>query len=727
MFGKWGTMMFRWRVAVLVIAIAFVAVGAAWGTSVFGKLQAGGFDAPTSENVLAKEMIEREIGRTGSDVVILVSNPDLTVEDPRFQQAVEKAVTGVPTADIAQVTTFYNTGSPAFVSTDRHSTFASITLTEHKFGLKDGIADAIHDRASPGFEVQVGGGAAVESEINGQVTKDIAKAEALSMPVLFVLLVIIFGSLAAASLPLAIGVLAILGAFTALNVLTYFTDVSIFAVNVVTLLGLGLAIDYGLFIVSRFREELAKGVTVEQAISRTVATAGRTVAVSAVIVAVSLAGLLFFPLPVLESMGYGGIAAVLIAAIGALTVLPALLGVLGHKVDALKIGRKKPKHQRDNGFWYRFAHAVMRRPLAWAVPILALLMVLGAPFLNITFGGVDERVLPEAAESRQVTEALRGDFTTTDNQPIIASLTLDDPVTSPEGQAAIARFTEAADAIPGAGALPGPAQGNTAVVNVSYPGPALGDEANEVLMRVRDLKVDDVSEVLVGGRSAEMEDRLQVLGERLPWMGLLVVAATFILLYLAFGSVVLPIKAILMNVVSLSASFGAITWIFQDGHLSEWLAFTPTGYLEATSPILVLAIVFGLSMDYEVFLLSRVKEQYDITRDNTAAVALGLQKTGRIITSAALLLLVVIAGFSTSSISFIKLIGIAMLVAIIVDATIVRAILVPATMRMLGDLNWWSPAWLTRWRDKAMPGFSLEGDDLDGDKLEGDGRQLTRV
>jgi RND superfamily putative drug exporter len=399
-------------------------------------------------------------------------------------------------------------------------------------------------------------------------------------------------------------------------------------------------------------------------------------------------------------------AAVLIAMLAALTLLPALLAVLGPRVDALslrpllrRVLRRPPARPAsdEHGAWARIAHAVMRRPLVISVAVASLLVFLALPFLRVEFGGIDERVLPAGTESRVVSETLQEDFPPASSGPIQSIVTLADPVDSPAGGAALQSYVDAVAAVPGVdGATVTGAAGDTARVSVAFDGDPIGEQARALVGEVRDVPVPDGGQALVGGQAAALEDLLQSLGALLPWAGLFVVATSFVLLFLAFGSVVLPVKAVVMNMLSLGASFGALVWIFQDGNLSGFLDFTPTGFVEATQPILILAIVFGLSMDYEVFLMSRIREQYDLTGDNTAAVATGLQRTGGIITSAALLLIVVIGAFSTSGVVLIKMIGIAMLIAIVVDATIVRMVLVPATMRLLGGANWWAPGPLGR-------------------------------
>ena len=692
MFASWGSRVVRWRRWVLAAGIVFVLVGALWGTGVFSALSNGGFDDKGSQNQQAQALLDNRIGNTNADVVVLFRNPSITVDNPAYRQTVDTVMAKFPPGLAVATNTYWTTHSPDFVSADRHATFAAVSLKNRDDTIAMSKYAPMRDAVKgTGYTVQVGGQSGLNSDLNEQVKKSIARAEMLSAPVLLVLLTIVFGSLAAATLPLAVGLMAIMGSFISLHVISMITNVSVFAVNIVTILGLGLAIDYGLFMVSRFREELRRGADVPDAVTTTMATAGRTVAVSAVTVAVSLAGLLIFPQGFLKSMGYGGISAVLVAALAALTVLPALLAVLGPRVDALAVRRPRP--EREHGFWYRLASGVMRRPVVFALPMVAVLLLLGTPFLHVKWGGIDQRMEPKSAESRQVADTLQREFPGNLDTPLIAAVSLDVPVDSAAGQAAIQNYSYAAATIPGAtGAQVVAARGETAQVNVTYRGEALDTQAKNVLKEVRALPhPEHVQDVLVGGSTAQVVDRLSSLGQRLPWMALIVVLATFVLLFLAFGSVVLPVKALMMNVLSLAASFGVVTWIFQDGHLSGLLGFTPTGSVEATQPVLVLAIIFGLSMDYEVFLLSRVREQYDLTGDNRLAVATGIQRTGRIITAAALLLMVVIALFSASPITFIKLIGVAMLVALFVDATIVRSILVPATMRLLGKVNWWAP------------------------------------
>jgi len=435
-------------------------------------------------------------------------------------------------------------------------------------------------------------------------------------------------------------------------------------------------------------------------VARTVATAGRTVAVSGVTVAIVLASLMLFPELFLRSMGYGGVATVLVDMLAALIVLPALLAVLGPKVNSLRIRRsvQRPPAAEGSGGWYRLAHSVMRRPVLYAVPIVLVLLGLGSPFLHVVWGGVDATVLPASAAPRVVTEALNHDFPGNPTAPIEAIVQFPGTIaSSPARAAGLSAYVSRLDHVSGVTAAQVTGiRGDIARVDMTYvPGPYT-PQARAIAGAVRDVAAPPGATAYTGGQTAALTDELSSLGQTLPWMALAVVLATFLLMFLAFGSLVLPLQAIVMNILSLSAMFGVVTWIFQDGHLSGLLGFTPNGTISPTIPILMFAIMFGLSMDYQVFLLSRIRESYDITGDNTRAIAAGLQRTGGVITSAALLLVIVIGLFSLSSITFIKMLGVGMIVALILDATLVRMLLVPAIMRLLGDANWWAPAPLHR-------------------------------
>jgi len=423
---------------------------------------------------------------------------------------------------------------------------------------------------------------------------------------------------------------------------------------------------------------------------------------------------MLFPETILRSIGYGGVATVLVDMIAALTVLPALLAVLGPKVNSLRIRRSAARAAAaDNtGGWYRIAHSVMRRPLLYAAPIVVLLLALGSPFLHVVWGGVDAAALPSSAAPRLVTEALNTDFPGNPTSPIETIVAFSGPVNGSAARAAsLTAYAGRLDHVPGVtSAQVTGIHGNIARIDLSYaPGPYT-PQARAIVGQVRDVAAPADATAQTGGQSAALTDELSSIGHTLPWMALAVILATFLLLFLAFGSLVLPLQAIVMNALSLSAMYGVVTWIFQDGHLSRLLGFSPNGTISPTIPVLMFAIMFGLSMDYEVFLVSRIRERYVATGDNTGAIASGLQRTGGVITSAALLLIVVIGMFSISSITFIKLLGVGMIVALILDATLVRMLLVPATMRLLGNANWWAPAPLRRLYDR----YGIREDDGPG-------------
>jgi RND superfamily putative drug exporter len=717
---RWGSFVARRAWVVFAAGVALVAAAAVFGLGVFAHLGNGGFDDPGSES--AKELALEQATFEGhdADVVAIYSSPTLTVTDPEFRAAVTRTLQALPAKDVAGVVTYYDTKAPSLVSTDGHATRAVITLAGTSQDAKSDDWDAVKDKLhADGLTTNVGGIWAVYGDVNTQVSKDIARAESLSMPIVFILSLIIFGSFAAALMPTLVGGIAVFGAFAVVRGITSVTDVSVFSINVITLLGMGLAIDYALFVVSRFREELAaqpdtSRPSVNTALARTLATAGRTVLFSGLIVAASLASLLIFPQDFLRSMGYGGVAAVLVAMAAALTVLPALLAILGRRIEFGRMPWRRgaraaapsaqavhrvdgSAHEVVHGAWARLAHSVMRRPVVYLVAITIGLLALASPFAGARWGSVDEHVLPASMPSRVAADLQADRF---GGETSTANIT----VTGAD-QGELAAYVTAlggVDGVRGVQPLDAKSVDGQAIslLQVTWAGNGQSEASQQVVKDLRAVDPGDGATALVGGTTAQTVDLIDSIGAHLPWMALVVVAVMLVLLFVAFGSVVLPLKAIVMNALSISASFGVVTWIFQEGHLSAVLGFTTPGYLDVTQPILMLAILFGLSMDYEVFLLSRVREEWDRTGVNTTAVAAGLQRTGRIITSAALLLAVVIGGFATSGIVFLKMIGIGMLVAVLLDATVVRALLVPATMRLLGRANWYAPGPLRRWWER---------------------------
>ncbi|WP_340539283.1 MMPL family transporter [Nocardioides sp. GXZ039] len=732
MIDRWAALVARRARLVLVVGILLTLGAAGYGVGVFDSLSQGGFDDKDSESARALELEHDTFGNRGVDVVVIFSaesGDDLTANEPAFRDAVAEVVDSLPADQVADVVPYFAVPeAPGMVSADGRSAQVLVSLAGE---TQDDYLDHYQDiepllTAPEGsrLQVDVAGPFAVFSDVSEITAHDLKRAEILSMPIVILLAFLIFGSLVAASMPAVVGLVALFGGLAIMRVITLFTDVSIFAINVVSLIGIGMAIDYALFVISRFREELAKlpdddPDAARTAIRRTMPTAGRTVLFSGLTVAAAMASLLVFPQAFLRSMAYGGVAAVLVAMLASLTVLPAALVLLGRRVDAGRLPwrRGRPVATTDaHGRWAALARAVMRRPVLVIVAIVAVLLFIASPFLGVKWGSVDYRVLPADAPSHEAAALLNEKFGA---ETSTATVVLDQ--TAPEDLGpyfgAVAELDDVTAVAPIA------TEGSRTLLRVTWEGNSQSERSQDVVEAIR--AIDPGSgRALVGGQSAATVDLVDSIGAHLPWMALIVVVVMLVLLFLAFGSLVLPVKAVLMNLLSISASFGVVTWIFSDGHLSGLLGFEPPGYLDATNPILMLAVLFGLSMDYEVFLLSRVREQWDRTHDNDLAVATGVQKTGRIITSAALLLAVVIGAFGTSGIVFMKMLGIGMLVALLIDATIVRAMLVPATMKLLGRWNWWAPAPMRRWWERY--GFREEAGDAAAPGAESDALATPR-
>jgi RND superfamily putative drug exporter len=752
----------RRRRFVLVLALLALVVAGGLGGGVADRLTGGGFDDPGSESYRADQILEHTFGETEPNLVLLVDAPaGTTVDDPAVAAAgtaLTQELAGE--TDVRQVASYWSLGSaPPLQGDGGHQALVLASIQ----GSDDHVADVIEE-LSPKYQrtggageitVRVGGSSEVFRQVGDTIDRDLRRAELITLPVTLLLLVLIFGSVVAASLPLAVGVFAVIGTFFVLRVLASFTDVSIYALNLTTALGLGLAIDYSLFIVSRYREELARGHDTAEAIRRTLGTAGRTVVFSAATVAASLAALLVFPLVFLRSFAYAGIAVVALAAGASVIVLPAMLAALGPRVNRLRIGRSRHDVQAQeaaadptgHGFWHRVATAVMRRPVVAAVGVLAVLAVLGAPFLSIKLGLADDRVLPDTASSRQVQDDIREHFGSKEANAleVVAPALGTDVPDAAQRASAVADYAARLSLVPGVArvdaatgsyaqgqAVPGapdlaqrfadPSGADGTWWSVVPSVEPLSSAGEQLAKDVR--AVPAPSDVLVSGPSAALVDTKHSLFSRMPLALGIIAVVTFVVMFLMVGSILVPVKALVLNLLSLSATFGAMVFIFQEGHLSGLLGFTATGSLTATMPILMFCIAFGLSMDYEVFLLSRIKEEHDRTGDNEHSVAMGLERTGRIVTAAAALLSFVFLAFATSGISFIKMFGLGLALAVIMDATLVRGVLVPAFMRLAGNANWWAPAPLHRlyerigWREgDELPAVAeaLEpGEDADG-------------
>jgi RND superfamily putative drug exporter len=730
MFTRLGHLTVRRRRLVLALTGAFAVLAAVLGTGVFGALGTQGFDDPSSDSSRAAALLEERFGAAEPNLVLLVDAGPAGV-DAALAAAAGADLTSrlAATPGVTQVVSYWSLGNaPALRSNagDKALVVGSIAGSDTERAERLEAVRALAEDVSAGpVDVQVGGQEAVFDDVGHTVEQDLQRAETIAVPITLVLLVVVFGSLVAAGLPLLVGVVAVLGTFLSLFLIAQVTNVSIYSINLTTALGLGLAIDYSLFVVSRFREELRAGSAPHDAVVRTVERAGRTVAFSALTVAVSLSALLVFPLYFLRSFAYAGIAVVLVAAVASVVSLPSLLAVLGHRVDRGRVLRRAEPVAGESGFWHRVATAVMRRPVPVALAVTALLLVLGLPFLRVAFGLSDDRALPAGAPSRVVSEQLRADF------PSQEANAFEIVVPSPVDDVAVARYAAEVSAVPGVvrvdartghyagGRLVAPADATSLRFGAEQgtwlsvvPGvePVSGD-GERLVRSVR--AVDPGFETLVGGRAAALVDTKAAIAERLPWAALVIVVATFVLLFLMFGSLLVPAKALVLNLLSLSATFGAMVWIFQDGNGAGLLGFTPTGTLDVSMPILMFCIAFGLSMDYEVFLLSRIKEEYDRTGDNTRAVAMGLERTGRIVTAAAALLAVTFLAFATSGVTFLKLFGLGLALAVVMDATVVRATLVPAFMKLAGRANWWAPAPLRRLHERFGISEHVAGDDTD--------------
>jgi len=739
MLARLGNWLYSARVAVLLVTLLLVAAASVYGFGIFGALKGGGFTVPTSDSARATDLVTTQLSTSTTDVVILLRSDTASVTDPTVTSAATAMLDALKARpEVAAVTSYYSTNSANFISRDQHETYALVRFVASDQTAKLNAFDAVKPLlAAPPLQVTLGGSLLVNRQINQQIGSDIEHAEIITMPIVLVLSFIIFGGLVAAGLPLLIGGIAIAGAFALLRLLTNVTDVSIFAANVITLVGLGLAIDYSLFIVTRFREELAlRGGTndaVKPALSRTLATAGRTVLFSGLTVSTSLLGLLFFPEYFLRSMGLGTICAVIVAMLSALIFLPAVLALLGTHINALSgraLLRRGPAHTTNDahGVWYRLSQTVMRFPIPIAVGVIALLLLVGSPFTRVAFGSIDVRVLPTSQSARVVVDRLSTDFVQQGGASATLVVTTTGDAFAPTNLAALSAYVQRIDALPGvidassivslapnitldqyqqlyanpAAAAGTPiasivtraqsiTKGSVTRIDLTLHDAENSTATTALIKQIRSLSVPAGLTVLVDGQTASQIDLVANLSAVIPLALGVIAIAIFILLFLMTGSLIVPLKAIVLNLLSLTATFGSLVWIFQEGHLQNVLGFQSTGTLETTQPVLIFAIAFGLSMDYEVFLLSRIKEEFDRTGDNREAIASGLQRTGGLITSAALLLAVVVGAFATSQIVFIKMVGVGLAIAVIMDATIVRTFLVPATMRLLGNLNWWAP------------------------------------
>jgi RND superfamily putative drug exporter len=661
---------------IAVAAAAAGLAGAVFGAGVASSLAPFGFEDPAAENVRAREAVERAAGYDPDLVLVAIVRPF----ERELVERTEAKLREEPT--VAQVLTAYTTRDRAMVSRDGRATYVLALFRPQPDEQRDETAGRIEARFAGEPHVLLGGGVIGFRQVGDTVEEDLLRAELIAFPLLLVLAFWVFRGLVAALLPPLVGGLTILLSFLGLRLANDVSPLSVFALNLVTGMGLGLAIDWSLLVVSRFREELAAG---GDAVRRTIETAGRTVVFSSLTVAAAMASLLVFPQRFLFSMGIGGVLVALFGGAVSLVFLPAVLALLGRRVDALA-PRRWQRREDDGRTWYRFSRFVMLRAAPIAVLSSALLLALGLPFLRVAFTAADSRVLPPSASARQVFEQLTADFGRT-TTPFYAVV---------QGRAAdVARFTGQVEGVAGVARVrPARIAADTWKLDLATRSDYLSDESQRLVRELRALPTP--LEVLVGGGSAGFVDEKSSLAEHLPLAILLIVVTTLVILFLMTGSVVLPLKALVMNALTVSAAFGLLVLIFQDGRLESVLRYSGATGLDFTQPILLFAVAFALSTDYGVFLLSRIKEEHDAGQPNTEAVARGLQRTGRIVTAAALLFCAAVWTFATSRIVFVKQLGVGIGVAVLIDATIVRALLVPSLMRLLGDWNWWAPRFLRR-------------------------------
>ncbi|WP_308315349.1 MMPL family transporter [Streptomyces sp. ISL-100] len=700
---------------VIWVSVLLTVIGLALAAGAMDRLVLSRFESPGSESLGTRAVLEREFEAGTPSVLLMVTAKQGTVDDAAIAaegRKLEKELAGQK--GVAEASSYWSRGnSPAMRGTDGKQALIIArmagTVTEARTALGE---------FSPGFtreselvNVRVGGGDEVFRQAAEQSRQDFLRAEMIVFPLVLLLLFAIYRRFSAAVLTLGMGLFSVITTLALMHIVTYFTDVSTFAANLALVMGIGLGVDYSLFVINRFREELRAGRAVPDAVEHAVASAGRTVAFSGLTVMVSLACLLLFPFPFLRSFAYAGIGTVLTSVFAALVILPASLARLGHRVV-----RKNANDARsDEGWWHTTALRMMRRPLLWGIPALVVLLGLASPALGLTFGVPDERVLPKDVSSRVVQQQIRDNFAA---EEMDAIQVLHRGQAGEEANRAAIEATAVSlsrisdihqvDALTGSYAEgrkiaePNDSSGRFAheqdtwysVVATHH---GLDQDIDRVLS---DIRTTVAADVRIGGYPAELSDFRGELVDRLPLVFGLILVVTFVILFLMTGSVLLAAKAMVLNTLSMAVMFGALVWIFQDGNLSGLLGFTPSGSIEPSIPILMFCTAFGLSMDYEVFMLSRIKEEYDRTGDNVSAVAVGLERSGPLITSAAVILAASFATYASSGIVFLKMLGIGMVVVILVDATLIRAVLVPVFMRLAGKANWWAPAPLRALHDR---------------------------
>ena len=696
MFERLGHVLVRRRKGALALFIIGILVAGTVGSLIFTRLDSGGYSNPNSDSYKVYEYLRDDLKLTDPSVVVVIDSGDTQVTDPEVtRKALELEAQMKNEADVTKTLSFWSSGGePTLKSSDGKAAYVLIYGEGEAFSPKSQDLGAVfqkkYDGKIDGLTLYAGGVGVVGNAITEKISSDLKIAEAISIPLTFILLAFVFGALAASAMPLIVGVAAILGAFFVLYLISLFTDVSVYSLNLTTGMGLGLGIDYALLMVNRFREEIHHGKSVEDAVVTTMRTAGKTVFYSGLTVLVTMVSLTFFPLPFLKSFGYAGVSVVSLAVVGAIFGLPPILALVGSKIDKGVI-RKSAITPKEEGRWADTARFVMKRPAAVVILSLIVLGIMAAPIQNIKFAQGDSRMLPASNPAAIATALQDNRFPGQTGNPVEiivfnGSSKLDE----------IASYSQEVAKVPGVlSVLPAQVIGKDVRVIAYQTMLPRTPEAQKLIHDIRDVKAP--TGTLIGGVAADYTDSQDGISSTLPWALGWIALSVFVLIFIFTGSIILPIKAVLLNVLSLGATMGVLTWVFIDGNL-QWLvgSFTLTGTLDTSIVILIAVVVFGLSMDYELFLLSRIREEHLAGRSNVEAVATGLQRSARIITAAALILAVVFAAFVTSGVTSIKSMGFGVALAVILDATIVRALLVPALMRLFGERNWWAPKWMQR-------------------------------
>ena len=696
MFEKLGHALVKRRKSAVILFIVGILVAGGVGSMVFNRLDSGGYSNPKSDSYKVYTYLKDELKLSDPAVVIVVDAGQTDVTDPVVtQKALALEAKIAKEKDVTKTVSFWSSGQqPTFKSSDGKAAYILVYGKGEAFTPESQQLGAFfqknYDGKYDGLTLYAGGVGVVGHAITEKISKDLTLSEAISIPLTFILLAFVFGAMVASAMPLIVGVAAILGAFLILFLFTLFTDVSIYALNLTTGMGLGLGIDYALLIVNRFREELHHGKSVEDSVVNTMATAGKTVFYSGLTVLVTLLSLTFFPLPFLKSFGYAGVSVVALAVVGALFGLPPILALIGHKVDKGVI-RKSAITPKEDGRWAQTARMVMKRPTAVVVLALVILGVLAAPIANIKFSQGDSRMLP-ASNKAAIATALQAErFPGQTGNPIEIIIR-----NGSDKLEQINAYAAKIKSVSGVVAVVPPVTIGKDVRVVAYESMLpRTPEAQKLIHTIRDIPSPEGT--LIGGVAADYTDSQDGISATLPWALGWIILSVLVLIFIFTGSIILPIKAVILNFLSLGATMGALTWVFIDGHL-QWLvgSFTLTGTLDTSIVILIAVVVFGLSMDYELFLLSRIREEHLAGKSNVESVATGLQRSARIITAAAVLLAVVFAAFITSGVTSIKSMGFGVALAVILDASIVRGLLVPALMRLFGERNWWAPKWMQR-------------------------------